>query len=68
MKKRINRIPEKEKGQRGEIRRETPDYKEGLNQIQVQERIEQGWANEEVDASLLTVGDIVKKMCVHILT
>lgn len=46
---------------RREIQRVMPDCHQGLNQKQVQERKDAGWDNKEVDASLLSVKDIIRK-------
>ena len=47
--------------ERKEINRVNPDYRTGLTSSQVRERQEAGWNNREVDASLLSVPDIIKK-------
>lgn len=47
--------------ERKDIERVNPDYRSGLTDAQVRERQEAGWNNREVDASLLSVTDIVKK-------
>ena len=51
----------KQETERGKIVRTSPDWRIGLTEEEVQKRAEAGWANEEVDASSMTVGDIVKK-------
>ncbi len=55
-----NKFQEKENA-RKEIVRAYPDCMEGLDSSQVQERMDAGWGNEEVDASSLTVRDIIRK-------
>ena len=60
------RIQEKKKQEeirekRGEIERLCPDCLAGLDEEQARARGEAGWSNEEVDASFLTVKDIVRK-------
>ena len=47
--------------QRSEIVRLSPDCMEGLSRQQAEERMEGGWGNEEVEASSLTVRDIIRK-------
>ena len=44
---------------RGEIRRVRADYRHGLTDDQVRERMENGWANEEVSAPALTTREII---------
>ncbi|MDY5845623.1 MAG: cation-translocating P-type ATPase [Bariatricus sp.] len=46
---------------RGEIQRIRPDYREGLKTSQVEERVENGWTNEEVAPPSLTVKEIIHK-------
>lgn len=44
---------------RGEIKRIRADYRKGLTDEQVRERMENGWANEEVSAPALTTKEII---------
>lgn len=60
MRKKIE-IQENGKEERTEIVRVVPDCMEGLSRQQAEERLEGGWGNEEVDASSLTVQDIIRK-------
>lgn len=47
--------------ERKDIERVNPDYRIGLTGAQVKKRHEAGWNNREVDASLLSGVDIIKK-------
>lgn len=47
--------------QKEKVARIHTDFRMGLSREQVQERIDAGEVNREVDASLLSVGDIVRK-------
>ena len=44
---------------RGEIQRIQTDYRHGLTDEQVRERVENGWTNEEVSAPALTTKEII---------
>ncbi len=48
--------PEKKK-----IQRVNPDYRYGLTKEQIKERLDGGWTNIEVDATSVTVKEIIKK-------
>lgn len=47
--------------EKGKIQRLKPDYRYGLTEQQVTERKEAGWSNIEVDASSMTVKNIIRK-------
>ena len=51
-KKKINKVP------LSQIERYSPSYKDGLNEAQVNERIEQGYSNEIKDTNTKTYGAI----------
>ena len=54
-KKPADTIPKKK------IQRVNPDYRYGLTKEQIKERLDGGWTNIEVDATSVTVKEIIKK-------